>query len=253
MMSGMFNVGWVMRGRRGEGTGKGSKKCQLEFADFVGPEKKTHPVVLVSDHAGLVINKLSITDMMGSVTRARLTTLTWQVEGLSPGEHPHTSPSRPGERGRPQDVCKGSTRRSDPFQVGPLSCRVRIETFARGGNEVSIYLDVSSAGERSTPGGELWFSLSVKNQKDEQLSISMDASEQILPGVSPGGDAHVSRGFDHFMTSHLLLDEQAGYLEAGVVLIQAEPLSLNPPCSDSAILPFRNSCSVKHRTILTLD
>jgi hypothetical protein len=144
---------------------------------------------------------------MGSVPRERRTTLTWQVEGLSPGEH--------------------ATRRSEPFQVGPLSCSIRIQTFARGGNEVSIYLDVAStAGERATPGGELWFSLSVKNQKDEQLSISMDASEHIPPGVSPGGEAQVSRGFDHFMTSHLLLDEQAGYLEEGVVLIQAQTLSL---------------------------
>ena len=195
------------------------EEMSVEILGFCRSQNKDRPSevqifptiqLYLNDHAGRVINQLSITGMMGSVTRARRTTLTWQVEGLSSEEH--------------------STRRSDPFQVGPLSCRVRIQTFARGGTEVSICLDVSSAaGERSTPGGELWFSLSVKNQKDEQLSISMDAAEQIPPGVSPGGNAHVSRGFDHFMTSHLLLDEQAGYLEEGVVLIQAEPLSLNPP------------------------
>ena len=129
---------------------------------------------------------------------------------------------------------------------------MRIETFARGGNEVSIYLDVDvamSPTDRAAAAGELRFSLSVQNHKDELLSICMDAAEPVT--LSHDSASCISRGVDHFMTSHLLLDEQAGYLEKGIVLLEATAsFDLKAHTSSPAPSPLSPRDDVPHLAII---
>jgi len=65
----------------------------------------------------------------------------------------------------------------------------------------------------------VFFSLTIKNQKDDDLSITMD-EERELDGDSHGDLKNLSElGFQHFMTFDLLMDTSAGYLSSEGVMI----------------------------------
>jgi hypothetical protein len=82
--------------------------------------------------------------------------------------------------------------------------------------------------QRLNNSSSVYFSLTVKNQKDEHLSITMDDErrcEADMHNILADGTAsppHLADlGFHHFMTFDLLMDTSAGYLLNGHVLVCA--------------------------------
>ncbi len=73
----------------------------------------------------------------------------------------------------------------------------------------------------------VFFSLTIKNQKDDDLSITMDEEREI------DGDSHgdlSELGFQHFMTFDLLMDTSAGYLSSeGVMISTCVRIVMTPP------------------------
>ena len=118
---------------------------------------------------------------------------------------------------------------SEVFRVSDLNLRIRLHPWNGSGpfKDVAVFFDFDDSFSMSR--FIFQFTITILNRKDEMLSISMDDSK-LLSSNSDCTDI----GFLHFMTSNLLLDPTAGYLDNGEISVSAHvSVTVLPPPSDT--------------------
>lgn len=134
---------------------------------------------------------------------------------------------------------------SEILCVSDISFRVRLHTRNGAGpfKEVAVFLDLNDWPDSSML--MIQYTITIHNCKDEMLSISMDDTKLLSPNTDS-----LDFGFLHFMTSNLLLDPTAGYLDKGEISLTARVcltrlpppgeirLSTQSPLASSAASPY---------------
>jgi hypothetical protein len=139
-----------------------------------------------------------------------------------------------GEHDLPQD---SATTCSPVFGHESFKFRVRLHLQAphHGLIEkscISLMIEPEGSGtlQKLATASSLFISLTIKNQKDDNLSITMDEQREFDSDAQriSGGSSSVSTyglgdlGFHHFMTFDLLMDSSAGYLVENNVIIRSQ-------------------------------
>ena len=141
-----------------------------------------------------------------------------------PARHPLTpSPRATRSRGARPAGGGEQTATSPAFGGDGFEFRVRLNLQPRVGRsvEISLLLEPASDTVRTLQGARsLFFSLTIRNQKDDHLSITMD-EEREVDAADPAQTDLADFGFHHFMTFDLLMDTSAGYLSSEGVVISA--------------------------------
>ena len=144
---------------------------------------------------------------------------------------------------------------SPAFGRDEFEFRVRLN-LQRVGRSVEISLLLEPGGDTvrvlERAASSLSFSLTIKHQKDDHLSITMD-DEREVDAADPALSTHLDNlnlnklnldnlGFDHFMTFDLLMDTSAGYLSSDGVVVIAVRISAAPR-NDASVGPLAFSAS----------
>ena len=128
-------------------------------------------------------------------------------------------------------VAGGSqTCHSDSFGDKGLKFHIRLDltqNHTRRGREISLMIEPTPDTRQALRAARsIIISLTIKNQRDDHLSITMDEKRELeLDGATPAGPRSINLnalGFNHFMTFDLLVDSSAGYLTSDGVIISAK-------------------------------
>ena len=135
---------------------------------------------------------------------------------------------------------------SPAFGRDGFEFRVRLSLQRVGRSvEISLLLEPGSDTMRvlqTSATSSLSFSLTIKNQKDDHLSITMD-DEREVDAADLALTTHLDNlGFDHFMTLDLLMDTSAGYLSSDGVIVIAVRISAAPR-NDASVGPLTFSAN----------
>ena len=128
-------------------------------------------------------------------------------------------------------VAGGSqTCHSDCFGDEGLKFHIRLDltqNHTRRSREISLMIEPTPETRPALRAARsIIISLTIKNQRDDHLSITMDEKRELeLDGATPAGPRSINLnalGFNHFMTFDLLVDSSAGYLTSEGVIISAK-------------------------------